>query len=420
MFTMEIVRATQKTLAVILAGGRGQRLMDLTRDQAKPGLDFGGKFKIIDFTLSNCVNSGVRRVLVLTQYNSHQLLEHLQLGWTFLPAKLGEFVHVLPAEQNHAGDLWYAGTADAVYQNLQDLKARGPEHILILAGDHVYKMDYRLFLEDHVYREADATVACLEVPREQATGFGVASVDDQDRIVGWIEKPEDPPGIPDKPHLAFASMGIYLFRAEFLYEILQRDAEEPTSSHDFGKDVIPYLVEQGTRIYAHRFTRSCIPNLDKPPYWRDVGTLDAYWEASMDLTAVDPALNLYDTAWPVLTHQEQLPPAKFVHSGPHRNGMAIASVVSGGCIVSGAMVYNSLLSSRVRAHSHAHIQDSVILPDVDIARHARLRRCIVARGCCIPEGLVVGEDPVLDAQRFHRTPGGVTLISQRMLDRLAL
>lgn len=417
MSTMEIVRATQKTLAVILAGGRGQRLMDLTRDQAKPGLDFGGKYKIIDFTLSNCVNSGFRRVLVLTQYNSHQLLEHLQLGWTFLPAKLGEFVHVLPADQNTAGDLWYAGTADAVYQNLDDIQSRGPEHVLVLAGDHVYKMDYRLFLEDHIYREADATVACLEVPRESATGFGVVSVDEDDRIVDWIEKPPEPPGLPGNPGTAFASMGIYLFRADFLYEELRRDAQDPASSHDFGKDVIPGMLGRA-RVQAHRFARSCIANLDKSPYWRDVGTVDAYWEASMDLTIVDPALNLYDLAWPVMTHQEQLPPAKFVHSGPHRNGMAIASVVSGGCIVSGAMVFHSLLSSRARVHSHAQLQECVALPEVDIGHHARLRRCVVARGCRVPPGLVVGEDPALDGQRFHRSPGGVTLISQRMIDRL--
>lgn len=414
----DICHAPKYTVAVILAGGRGSRLRDLTRELSKPGLDFGGKYRIIDFAMSNCVNSAFRRMVVLTQYNSHQLLEHLQYGWTFLPAILDEFVHVLPAQQNQERDVWYSGTADAVYQNIQNIRSHDPENVLILAGDHVYKMDYRIFLEDHLRMEADMTVACLEVPQALAKEFGVAKVDEHGRIVGFVEKPEEPPCIPGKPGICLASMGIYLFRADFLYRELTRDAEDPHSSHDFGKDLIPYLLDKA-RVYAHRFEKSCIPNLDKTPYWRDVGTVDAYWEANMDLTYVDPALNLYDDDWPIFTHQQQLPGAKFVHSGPHRNGLAISSVLSGGCIVSGATVYQSLLSSQVRVHSHAHIQETVVLPDADIGQHSRLRRVVVARGTRVPAGLVVGEDPEADAKRFYRTSKGVTLVSQRMLDRLS-
>lgn len=413
----DIFNAPKETVAVVLAGGRGSRLLDLTWELSKPGLDFGGKYRIIDFTLSNCVNSGIRRIFVLTQYNSHRLLEHLQFGWTFLPGAMGEFVHVLPAQQSQDRESWYCGTADAVYQNLRNLKHSGAKHVLVLAGDHVYKMDYRLFLEDHIDRNADLTVACLEVPRKDATAFGVARVDGADRIVDFVEKPSDPPGLPGAPEQSFASMGIYLFRMDFLIEQLHRDAQDAGSSHDFGKDLIPFLVPRA-RVFAHRFQRSCLKNLDRPPYWRDVGTVDAYWEASMDLTFVEPTLNLYDRDWPILTHQEQLPPAKFVHSGPHRNGLAISSLVSGGCIVSGATVYQSLLFNNVRVHSHAHLHEVVALPGVDIGRHARLRKAVIARDCRIPPGLVVGEDPAEDDRRFHRTQRGVVLISQRMLDRL--
>ncbi len=413
----DICHAPKQTVAVILAGGRGSRLMDLTRELSKPGLDFGGKYRIIDFALSNCVNSAFRRIVVLTQYNSHHLLEHLQYGWSFLPAILDEFVHPLPAQQSHERDVWYSGTADAVFQNIPNIRSHDPENVLILAGDHVYKMDYRMFLEDHLSLEADMTVACLEVPQAQAREFGVAHVDTEGRIVGFVEKPEDPPCIPGKPGVCLASMGIYLFKADFLFRELLRDAEDPLSTHDFGKDLIPYLLDKA-KVCAHRFEKSCIPNLDKAPYWRDAGTVDAYWEANMDLTYVDPALNLYDDDWPIFTHQEQLPGAKFVHSGPHRNGLAISSVLSGGCIVSGATVYQSLLFSRVRVHSHAHVQETVVLPGANIGGHARLRRAVVARGTQVPPGLVVGEDPEADAERFYRTPNGVTLVSQRMLDRL--
>ena len=416
MSEQEIFQAPQRTVAILLAGGRGRRLLDLTRFASKPGVDFGGKYRIIDFTLSNCMNSNIRRILVATQYNSHRLLEHLQCGWTFLAGNLNEFVHVLPAQQSLDSDLWYSGTADAVYQNIQTLRALDPEYVLILAGDQIYRMDYRVFLEDHLAQGADLSVACLEVDRDAARSFGVVGVD-SDRITSFLEKPEDPPGLPDRPDRCLASMGIYLFKAEFLFDELVRDAADPTSSHDFGRDLIPRLIGT-TRVVAHRFEKSHIRNLDKPPYWRDVGTIDAFWEANMDLTSVDPALNLYDETWPVFTYQEQLPPAKFVHSDPNRNGVALSSLVSGGCVVSGASVHNSLLFSKVRVHSHAHLDQAVVLPGADIGRHARLHKVVVDRDCRVPEGLVVGEDPETDALRFHRTPGGVTLISGPMLDRL--
>ncbi|BDU72521.1 glucose-1-phosphate adenylyltransferase [Mesoterricola silvestris] len=417
MSQREVFLAAQRTIAMVLAGGRGKRLHDLTRRLSKPGLAFGGKYRIIDFTMSNCVNSNIRKILVVTQYNSHSLLEHLQFGWTFLNGKFNEFIHVLPAQQSLESDAWYSGTADAVYQNLETIGAHRPENVLVLAGDHIYKMDYRRFLEDHLEKDADLTIACLEVPLADAREFGVAEADASDRIVSFVEKPQQPTPVPGRPGYAFASMGIYLFKADFLYAELARDAADPTSSHDFGKDVIPYLVPRA-RVYAHRFNRSHIRNMDKPPYWRDVGTVDAYWEANMDLTNVDPDLNLYDYDWPIFTHQEQLPAAKFVHSGPHRNGVAISSLVSAGCIVSGATVHRSLLFSKVRVHSHAYLHEAVVLPGADIEEHARLHRVIVDRNCRVPIGLVVGEDPEEDARRFHRTPGGVTLISQRMLDNL--
>jgi len=417
MTQADVSQASKQTISVILAGGRGKRLMDLTSNYSKPGLDFGGKYRIIDFTLSNCVNSGFRKIQVLTQYNSHRLLEHLQFAWTFLSPRLNEFVHVLPAQQSLDRDLWYSGTADAVFQNIDNLREHKPENVMILAGDHIYKMDYGIFLSDHMNLEADLTIACLEVPKEWASGFGVVQVDEEGRILDFVEKPEEPPTIPGKPDRCLVSMGIYLFKADFLYRELMRDAENPRSTHDFGKDLIPYLVSR-TRVYAHHFDRSAIQNLDKPSYWRDVGTVEAYWDANLNLTFVDPDLNLYDDNWPIFTHQEQLPGAKFVHSGPHRNGVALSSVVSGGCIVSGATVYQSLLFSNVRVHSHAHLHEAIVLPNADIGEHSRLRRVVVARGCHTPKGLVVGEDPEEDARRFYRTPNGVTLISQRMLDLL--
>ncbi|MBI4911361.1 MAG: glucose-1-phosphate adenylyltransferase [Acidobacteria bacterium] len=406
------------TISVILAGGRGKRLMDLTDHLAKPGLDFAGKYKIIDFTLSNCINSGFRRIAVLTQYNSHRLLEHLQFGWTFLPGRLNEYIHVWPAQQSLDKDAWYSGTADAIYQNLSNIQAFEPENVMILAGDHVYKMDYKYFLEDHLNANADMTIACLEVPRLSATGFGVAGVDEQDRITSWVEKSPNPPGIPGNPEVALASMGIYLFKANFLREVLEQDAQDRDSGHDFGTDLIPSLVPRA-RVFAHRFDRSCVQNPLRPgPYWRDVGTLDAYWEANIDLTHAVPALNLYDQAWPIYSYIEPLPPAKFVHSDPHRQGVGINSLISAGCIVSGANVRQSVLFTNARVHSHARLEETLVLPGADIGEHARLRRCVVAPDVRIPEGLVAGEDAEADGDRFYRTPSGVTLISQRMLDRL--
>ncbi|MDR1841749.1 MAG: glucose-1-phosphate adenylyltransferase [Holophagales bacterium] len=407
------------TMAVILAGGRGTRLMDLTSDLAKPGLDFGGKYKVIDFTLSNCVNSGFRRIAVLTQYNSHRLLQHLQSGWTFLPGKMDEFVHVYPAQQNEIRDSWYMGTADAVYQNLENIQAMQPEIVLVLAGDHIYRMDYRLFLQDHLETEADLTIACLQVHKNLANQFGVARVDDNDRIIAFVEKPSNPPTIPGRPDTCLVSMGIYIFNSDFLYNQLAIDAGDPDSTHDFGKDIIPKAITN-YRVFAHRFEKSTIQTPSRPePYWRDVGTLDSYWETNLDLTYVEPALNLYDIEWPIFTHQEQLPPAKLVHSEPGRQGMAIASLISAGCIISGAHILQSLISNNVRIHSHAFLEESVVLPQADIGRKAFLRKCVVARGCRIPEGFVAGRDPVDDARRFYRTANGVTLISQRMLNQLS-
>ncbi len=407
----------RRILAVVLAGGRGKRLRDLTDWLSKPGLDFGGRFKIIDFTLSNCVNSGFRKIAILTQYNSHRLLEHLQFAWSFLPGSLQEFVHVWPAQQSLNKDTWYNGTADAVFQNVDNIRRFAPQHVLVLAGDHIYRMDYKYFLADHLDRDADMTIACLEVPRTAARGFGTAQVDDQGRILSFLEKPQDPPGIPGKPDRTLASMGIYLFKAEFLYDELIRDARSE-SGHDFGHDLIPDLVGRA-RVFAHDFERSCIPNeTSQEPYWRDVGTVDAYWEANMDLVAVQPALNLYDPCWPIFTRQDQLPPAKFVHEGPDREGVATSSLVSPGCIISGAIVRNSLLSTRVRVHSHSRVDECVILPGADIGPHAYLHRVVVDQGCRLPEGLVVGADAQDDARRFYVTPTGVTLISQAMLHGL--
>jgi glucose-1-phosphate adenylyltransferase len=411
-----------KAIALVLAGGRGSRLHELTDRRAKPAVYFGGKFRIIDFALSNCVNSGIRRIGVVTQYKSHSLLRHLQRGWSFLRSEMNEFVDLLPAQQRVSEDSWYRGTADAVYQNIDiiDTYHPKPEYVVVLAGDHVYKMNYAALLVDHVEHGAECTVACIEVPRKDASGFGVMAVDAGGRITDFIEKPADPPGMPDKPDTALCSMGIYIFNARYLYAELERDIADPASSHDFGKDIIPKAVKHGV-ARAHAFGNSCVfaPEEEgKEPYWRDVGTIDAYWEANIDLTATDPALNLYDRGWPVWTHQQQLPPAKFVHNHLDRRGIAIESTVSGGSIISGEL-NRSLLFSICRVHSYARVNWSVLLPEVDVGRGARLTRCVVDHGCQIPPGLVVGEDPVDDARRFRRSENGVTLITRQMLDRLA-
>ena len=406
------------TMAYVLAGGRGSRLMELTDRRAKPAVYFGCKSRIIDFALSNALNSGIRRIGVATQYKAHSLIRHLQRGWNFFRVERNESFDILPASQRVSETEWYAGTADAVYQNIDIIESYGPDHIIILAGDHVYKMDYEPMLQMHHERQADVTVGCIEVPREEASGFGVMAIDTTDRSGSFLEKPKDPPGMPDKPDKALASMGIYVFATKFLFDQLRRDAADANSSRDFGKDLIPYLVKHGNAV-AHRYTESCVRSgFEAEAYWRDVGTLDAYWQANIDLTDVIPALDLYDSEWPIWTYGEVTPPAKFVHDSDGRRGQAVSSLVSGGCIVSGASLRHSLLFTRVRMHSFASIENAVVMPDVDIGRSARLRNVIVDRGVRIPEGLVVGEDPIADAERFRRTDQGVTLITQQMLDRL--
>jgi glucose-1-phosphate adenylyltransferase len=375
---------------------------------------FAGKFRIIDFTLSNCVNSGIRRIGICTQYKAQSLIRHVQHGWSFLDGRMGEFVELLPAQQRITAS-WYQGTADAVYQNLDTLRRHAPDYVLILAGDHVYKMDYGKMLADHVSKSAKMTAACIEMPISQGSTYGVMQVQADGRIVGFEEKPAQPAAIPGQPDRVLASMGIYVFDAEFLYEQLFRDAEDRSSSHDFGKDIIPRLVREGSAVYAHRFSESCVNMVEGVPYWRDVGTIDAYWEANIALTKVTPDLNLYDKDWPIWTHQVQLPPAKFVFDDDDRRGMAVDSMVSGGCIISGSKVKRSLLFSNVHVHSYCTIEDSVILPDVEISRGVVLKHAIVDKYCKLPQGLAVGIDPAEDRKRFHVTERGITLIVPEML-----
>jgi glucose-1-phosphate adenylyltransferase len=407
------------TMAYVLAGGRGSRLLELTDLRAKPAVYFAGKSRIIDFALSNAVNSGIRRIGVATQYKAHSLIRHLNRGWNFFRQERNEGFDILPASQR-AGDDWYKGTADAVYQNIDIIEGYAPELIVILAGDHVYKMDYGPMLAQHVEQNADVTVGCIEVPRAEATGFGVMAVDASDRITSFVEKPADPPAMIGKPEISLASMGIYVFGRKFLVEQLRRDAADPYSSRDFGKDIIPYLVAHG-RAMAHPFARSCRRSgYETEDYWRDVGTVDAYYEANIDLINPLPALDLYEHDWPIWTYAEITPPAKFVHDKEGRRGQALSSLVSGGCIISGGSVRNSLLFTNVRVHSYSDIEDAVILPNADVGRAARLTKVIVEKGVQIPPGLVVGEDPVEDARRFRRTDKGVCLITQPMIDRLGL
>ncbi len=411
-------RLARESMAYVLAGGRGSRLMELTDKRAKPAVFFGGKTRIIDFALSNALNSGIRRIAVATQYKAHSLIRHLQRGWAFLRTERNESFDILPASQRTAEDQWYSGTADAVFQNIDIVGSYRPAHIVVLAGDHIYKMDYERMLEQHVGTGADVTIGCLEVPRMEATGFGVMHVDEEDRIVSFLEKPQDPPGIPDKPDMALASMGIYVFETNFLFEELRRDAADPNSNHDFGRNLIPYIVENGKAI-AHRFGSSCVRSAgEEEAYWRDVGTVDAYWEANIDLTDVIPALDLYDQSWPIWTNVELTAPAKFVHDFDNRRGMAISSMVSGGCIVSGSSVRRSLLFTGVRVDSYSAVDGAVVLPYARIGRNVQLKNVVVDRGVNIPEGLVVGEDPELDAKRFRRTDKGICLITQAMLDRI--
>ena len=409
---------SRNAMAYVLAGGRGSRLKELTDRRAKPAVFFGGKSRIIDFALSNALNSGIRRIGVATQYKAHSLIRHLQRGWGFFRTERNESFDILPASQRVSETAWYEGTADAVYQNIDIISDYGVDHIIILAGDHIYKMDYEVMLRQHVVTRADVTVGCIEVPRMEATGFGVMHVDNQDNIIAFVEKPSDPPGMPDKPDLALASMGIYVFSTQFLFERLREDAADANSSRDFGKDIIPKIVKHGKAV-AHRFTDSCVRNDgEAEAYWRDVGTVDAYWAANIDLTSVLPELDLYDTYWPIWTHAEITPPAKFVHDEDDRRGMAIASSVSGGCIISGAEVRRSLLFTGVHVHSFAHLEGAVVLPQVQVGRNARLKNAVVDRGVRIPDRLVVGEDPELDRARFRRTESGICLITQEMIDRM--
>ncbi|MCA6216765.1 glucose-1-phosphate adenylyltransferase [Ideonella sp. B7] len=408
----------RRTMALVLAGGRGSRLMNLTDNRAKPAVHFGGKFRIIDFALSNCVNSGLRRIGVVTQYKSHSLLRHIQRGWSFMRSEMGDFIDLLPAQQRVNEVDWYRGTADAVWQNLDIVRDMSPQYVVVLAGDHVYKMDYSIMLADHVGSGRGVTVGCIEVPRLEATGFGVMAVDDTRSITSFVEKPADPPPMPGNPAVSLASMGIYIFTADYLYRLLDEDARDATSDHDFGRNLIPKAVSEGQAL-AHPFSMSAVAN---PPYsrayWRDVGTVDAYWAANLDLASTTPELNMYDKEWPIWTYQEQLPPAKFVHNQEGRRGEAIDSLVSGGCIVSGATVQNSVLFSNVLVRSYSRLDGTVVLPDVQVNRHCRIRNAVIDRRCKLPEGLVIGEDAELDAKRFYRSPGGVVLVTRAMLEKL--
>jgi len=404
--------------ALVLAGGRGSRLKQLTDRRAKPAVYFGGKFRIIDFALSNCLNSGIRRIGVVTQYKSHSLLRHLQRGWAFLKSEMNEFIDLLPAQQRISEDSWYRGTSDAVYQNLDIVQSHSPEFIVVLAGDHIYKMDYSSMLAAHAASGAECTVGCIEVPRKDASAFGVMAVDASGRITDFLEKPANPPGMPGKPETTLASMGIYIFNATFLYKELERDLADAASNHDFGKDIIPHVVKLGLAV-AHPFNESCVVEPGREAYWRDVGTIDAYWEANIDLTETEPALNMYDKNWPIWTYQQQLAPAKFVLDENERRGAAVQSLVSGGCIVSGSTIFRSLLFSNCRIHSYCNVDGAVLLPDVEVHRHARLSKVVVDRGCVIPSGLVIGEDPEEDARRFYRSEQGVTLVTKDMLAQLA-
>lgn len=409
-------RLSSRSVAFVLAGGRGSRLKELTNRRVKPAVYFGGKARIIDFALSNALNSGIRKMAIATQYKAHSLIRHCQRGWNFFRAERNEFLDILPASQRVSENQWYLGTADAVTQNIDIIDSYDVDYILILAGDHIYKMDYELMLRQHVDSSADVTVGCLTVPREEATAFGVMAVDGNSIITDFLEKPADPPATPEDSTKALASMGIYVFSWKYLRELLMRDAQDPNSSHDFGSDLIPDIVKNGKAV-AHRFDESCVRHSeDAPVYWRDVGTIDAFWKANLDLTDFTPDLDLWDTNWPIWTYSESVPPAKFIHNEQNRRGMAVSSMISGGSIISGTEVRNSLLFTQVHTNSYSTLDHAVVLPYVTVGRHARLTNVVIDRGVTIPEGLVVGEDPTEDAKHFRVSPGGVTLITQEMLN----
>ena len=406
-----VSRLTRDTLALILAGGRGTRLKHLTLWRTKPATPFGGKYRIIDFPLSNCINSGIRRVCVLTQYKAHSLIKHIQRGWGFLRGEFGEFVELLPAQQRLNEESWYKGTADAVHQNLDIIRSHDPKFVLILAGDHIYKMDYGPMLAHHVEREADVTIGCVEVPQERAQEFGVLTLNERDEVIGLVEKPQTPETLPGRDNVSLASMGIYIFSTEFLYQQLAKDARREESQHDFARDILPRLLGKN-RVFAYPFhdVQTKAQN-----YWRDVGTVDAFWEANMELVGIDPELDLYDDRWPIWTYQDHAPPAKFVFDDEDRRGMAVDSMIADGCIISGGYVNHSMLFQRVQVHSYVKLRDAVVLPGTDIGRNSRLQRVIMERGCMIPPGTVIGENPEEDARRFHRTEKGVVLVTPEML-----
>ncbi|MTH34657.1 glucose-1-phosphate adenylyltransferase [Paracoccus limosus] len=411
-------RVTRKAMAFVLAGGRGSRLHELTDRRVKPAVYFGGKTRIIDFALSNAMNSGIRKMAIATQYKAHSLIRHVQRGWNFFRAERNEFMDILPASQRRSEDHWYRGTADAVTQNIDIVDSYDVDYIIILAGDHIYKMDYEIMLREHVANGADVTIGCLTVPRAEASAFGVMAVDDTGRITSFLEKPADPPAMPGDPDSSLASMGIYVFDWPFLRDLLLKDAEDPNSSHDFGNDLIPEIVKHG-KAMAHRFDSSCVRAPGAPTYWKDVGTVDAFWQANIDLTDFTPELNLWDREWPIWTYSEGTPPAKFIHDEKGRRGVAISSMVSGGCVISGTEIRNSLLFTQVHTNSYAVLDHAVVLPYVTVHRSAHLRNVVIDSGVVIPEGLIVGEDPVEDAKWFRVTDRGVVLITQDMLERRA-
>ena len=414
----ETQRLAQQSMAFVLAGGRGSRLYELTDIRAKPAMYFGGKTRIIDFALSNAVNSGIRRIGVATQYKAHSLIRHLQRGWSFFRAERNESLDILPASQQMDDENWYKGTADAVAQNIDIIRGYGPKYIIILAGDHIYKQDYSVMIKHHVESGADVTVGCIEVPRMDATAFGVMKVDASDKILEFVEKPKDPPAMPGNPEMALASMGIYVFETEYLCKLLEKDRDDPKSSHDFGGDIVPQIVENGLAV-AHPFSRSCVRSgIEKEPYWRDVGTIDAFWQANVDLTDFEPKLDLYNNDWPIWTYSELTPPAKFIHNEEGRRGHAVSSMVAGGCIISGSSLERCMMFTGVRTHSFSQLEAVVAMPYVEIGRKARLKNVVIDRGVKIPEGLVVGEDAKADADRFRRTDSGICLITQPMIDAL--
>ncbi|QIE43038.1 glucose-1-phosphate adenylyltransferase [Meridianimarinicoccus aquatilis] len=411
-------RLSSRTMAFVLAGGRGSRMKELTDRRAKPAVYFGGKVRIIDFALSNALNSGIRKMAIATQYKAHSLIRHCQRGWNFFRAERNEYLDILPASQR-VDDKWYRGTADAVAQNIDIVDDYDVDYVLILAGDHIYKMDYELMIRQHVDSRADVTVGCLTVPRDEAKAFGVMGVDATGQITEFLEKPENPPATPEDPNISLASMGIYVFSWKFLRELLIADAEDKNSTHDFGGDLIPGIVKNG-KAMAHRFTDSCVKSSpDAPAYWRDAGTIDAFWKANIDLTDFNPDLDLWDKEWPIWTYSESVPPAKFIHNEEKRRGSAVSSLVAGGCIISGTDVRNSVLFTQVHTNSFAALEGVVALPYVEVGRHAQLRNVVIDRGVIIPQGLVVGQDPEEDGKWFRVSEGGVTLITQDMLDRKA-